>query len=144
MNKPKKFISTTMSDIQHFKKTKLSHDFVVAVIYYQSTIPTFLILRSGNKQCQAGTRTRPATRYFLPYPTRFSFRNHRVAGNPKFWVPPHISGINRKRKTIPSSGTLLWEPQKDPRVQKKCKICHFNVKYDCGTPFGWIIIVQDL
>ena len=22
---------------------------------------------------------------------------------------------------------------------KKCKICHFNVKYDCGTPLGWTI-----
>ena len=53
---------------------------------------------------------------------------------------PDIPGITRKRKTIPSSGALFW----DPRVQKKCKICHFNVKYDCGAPPGWTIIVQDL
>ena len=64
--------------------------------------------------------------------------------NPKFRVLPDISGIANKRKTIPSSGALLWEPQKGPQGAKKCKICHFNVKYDCGTPFGWTIIVQDL
>ena len=28
----------------------------------------------------------------IPDPTRFSFRNHRVAGNPKHWVLPDISG----------------------------------------------------
>ena len=33
-----------------------------------------------------GTRTRPATRYFFRYPTRFSFRNHRVVGNQKHRV----------------------------------------------------------
>ena len=26
--------------------------------------------------------------------------------------------------------------KKDPRAQKKCQICHFNVKYDFGTPPG--------
>ena len=64
--------------------------------------------------------------------------------NPIFRVLPDISGIANKRKTIPSSGALLWEPQKGPQGAKKCKICHFNVKYDCGTPLGWTIIVQDL
>ena len=43
-------------------------------------------------QCPAGTRTRPDTRYFICYPTRFSFENHRVAGNPKYRVLPEISG----------------------------------------------------
>ena len=52
-------------------------------------------------------------------PARFSFRNHRVAGNPKHRVLPDISGITRKRKTIPSSGALLWEPQKGPQGAKK-------------------------
>ena len=28
----------------------------------------------------------------IPDPTRFSLRNHRVAGNPKQWVLPDISG----------------------------------------------------
>ena len=28
----------------------------------------------------------------IPDPTRFSFRNHRVAGNPKHWVLPDVSG----------------------------------------------------
>ena len=55
----------------------------------------------------------------LPDPTRFSFRNHRVAGNPKHRVLPDILGITRKRKTIPSSGALLWEPQKGPQGAKK-------------------------
>ena len=57
----------------------------------------------------------------IPDPTRFSFRNHRVAGNPKpkFRVLPDIPGITRKRKTIPSSGALLWEPQKGPQGAKK-------------------------
>ena len=32
--------------------------------------------------------------------------------NPKFRVLPDIPGITRKRKTIPSSGALLWESQK--------------------------------
>ena len=45
-------------------------------------------------QCPTGTRTRPATRYFfsIPDPTRLSFENHRVAGNPKYRVLPDISG----------------------------------------------------
>ena len=100
------------------------------------------------------------TRYLvllsIPDPTRFSFGNYWVAGtrnigyypmfrvNPKFRVLPDISGITHKRKTIPSSGAPLWDPQKGPQGAKKCKICHFDVKYDCGTPFGWTIIVQDL
>ena len=46
----------------------------------------------ADKQCPAGTRTWPATRYFFRYPTRFSFRNQRVAGNPKHRVLPDISG----------------------------------------------------
>ena len=49
----------------------------------------------SRKQCPAGTRTRPATLYFFRYPTRFSFRNHRVAGNPKHRVLPDISGTTR-------------------------------------------------
>ena len=65
--------------------------------------------------------------------------------NPKFRVLPDISGITRKRKTVPSSGALLWETQKGPQgAKKKCKICQFNAKYDCGTRLGWTIIVQDL
>ena len=55
----------------------------------------------------------------IPDPTRFSFRNRRVAGNPKHRVLPDISGITRNRKTIPSSGALLWEPQKGPQGAKK-------------------------
>ena len=53
------------------------------------------------QQCPAGTRTRPATWHFFRYPTRFSFGNHRVAGNPKHWVlpdisvKPEVSGITR-------------------------------------------------
>ena len=47
---------------------------------------------SNYRHCPAGTWTRPATRYFFRYPTRFSFRNHRVAGNPKHRVFPDISG----------------------------------------------------
>ena len=43
-------------------------------------------------QCPADTRTRPANQYFFRYPTRISFGNHRVAGNPKHWVLPDISG----------------------------------------------------
>ena len=46
----------------------------------------------GGEQGPAGTRTRPDTRYFIRYPTRFSFENHRVAGNPKYRVLPDISG----------------------------------------------------
>ena len=45
-----------------------------------------------DQQRPAGTQTRPATRYFFRYPTRFSFGNHRVAGNPKHRVLPNISG----------------------------------------------------
>ena len=54
------------------------------------TIPT--PLSSASQQCPAGTRTQPATRYFFRYPTRFSFRNHRVACNPKHRVLPDILG----------------------------------------------------
>ena len=75
----------------------------------------------------------PATRYFFPYPTRpdsvleiIGQRVTRKIGyypifrvNPKFRVLPDISGITRKRKTIPSSGALLWEPQKGPQGAKK-------------------------
>ena len=43
-------------------------------------------------QCPTGNRTRPATRYFIQYPTRFSFENHRVARYPKYRVLPDISG----------------------------------------------------
>ena len=61
----------------------------------------------------------------IPDPTQFSFGNHRVAGNPKHRVlpdisgKPEVSGITRKRKTIPSSGALLWDPQKGPQGAKK-------------------------
>ena len=91
------------------------------------------------------------TRYpvflLIPDPTGFSFGNHRVEGNPKHRVNlklrvlPDILGSTRKRKTIPSSGALLWDPQIGPHG---AKICHFNVKYDFGTPLGWTIIVVQL
>ena len=67
----------------------------------------------------------------ISFQTRFSFGNHWVAGNPKHRVLPNISGkpevsgttrhfgYHRKRKTIPSSGALLWEPQKGPQGAKK-------------------------
>ena len=99
----------------------------------------------------------------IPDPTRFSFRNHRVAGNPKHRVlpdilgKPEVSGTTRYLGYHPISRVspvrgkqyhhqLLFfgNHKKDQRVQKKCKICHLNVKYDCGTPLGWTIIVQDL
>ena len=49
------------------------------------------------KTCLAVTSGYPnPTRYpvflSIPDPTRFSFRNHRVAGNPKHRVLPDISG----------------------------------------------------
>ena len=53
----------------------------------------------------------------IPGPTRFSFRNHRVAGNPKHRVLPDISGITCKRKTIPSSGAFLRNHKKDLKPQ---------------------------
>ena len=36
--------------------------------------------------------TRYPVFHLLPDPTRFSFENHRVAGNPKYRVLPEISG----------------------------------------------------
>ena len=57
-----------------------------------------------NSQCPAGTRTQPATQYFFRYPTRFIFRNHRVAGNPKHWVLPDISGKPEVSATTRYSG----------------------------------------
>ena len=57
-------------------------------------------------QCPTGTRTRPATRYFLRYPTRFNFENHRVAGNPKYWVLPDISGNTRSFGYYPKFSDL--------------------------------------
>ena len=93
--------------------------------------------------------TRYPVFHLIPDPTRFSFRNHRVSGyypifrvNPKFRVLPDISGITCTRKTIPSSGALLWDPQKGPQGAKKMQNLPFNVKYDCGTPLGWTITVQ--
>ena len=59
---------------------------------------------SGGHQCPAGTRTRPATWYLFWYPTRFSFRNHWVAGNPKHRVLPDISGIPEVSGTTRYSG----------------------------------------
>ena len=55
-------------------------------------------------QCPAGTRTRPATRYFFRYPTRFSLRKHRVAGNPKHRVLPDILGKPEVSGTTRYSG----------------------------------------
>ena len=104
------------------------------------------------------------TRYpvFLSIPdlTRFSFGNYRVAGNPKHQVLPDISGQPEVSGTTRSFGyypiirvspvrgkqyhhqvLFFGNHKKDPRVQKKCKICHFNVKYDCGTPLNLTIIV---
>ena len=40
----------------------------------------------------------------IPDPTRFSFRNHRVAGNPKHWVLPDISGKPEVSGTTRYSG----------------------------------------
>ena len=82
-------------------------------------------------------------------PPQFSFGNHRVAGNPKHRVLPDISDITRKRKTIPSSGALLWESQKGPKGAKKvqnlpfwCQVWLWNSFWlDCPT---WTINVQDL
>ena len=90
---------------------------------------------SSHNQCPAGTRTRPATWYFFRYLTRFSFGNHRVAGNPEHRVLPDISGKPKVSGYYP----ILWlspvrgkqyhhqvlffgNHKKDPRVQKKCKI----------------------
>ena len=36
--------------------------------------------------------TRYPVFHSIPDPTRFSFENHWVAGNPKYWVLPDISG----------------------------------------------------
>ena len=75
------------------------------------------------------------TRYpvflLIPDPTGFSFGNHRVEGNPKHRVNlklrvlPDILGSTRKRKTIPSSGALLWDPQKGPQDAKKLQSLPF-------------------
>ena len=68
----------------------------------------------------------------IPNPTRFIFGSHRVAGNPKigyyppFWVSPVRGGLSHHQMLFSGTGTH----KKDPRVQKKCEICHFNVKYD--------------
>ena len=76
--------------------------------------------------------TRYPVFFSIPNPTRFSFRNHRVAGYPKRRVLPNISGKPKvlgtsryfgyhphKRKTIPSSGALLREPQRRNQGCKK-------------------------
>ena len=72
--------------------------FTIITLRYCTNYMTFLF------ECPAGTRTRPATRYFFRSPTRFSFRNHRVAGNPKHRVLPDISGKPKVSGTTRYSG----------------------------------------
>ena len=95
----------------------------------------FSYLSAGHRQCPAGTRTRPATRYFFRYPTRpdsvLEIIGWQVTWNigfypifqvnPKILVLPNILGIIRKRRTRPTSGALLWDwdPQKGPQGAKK-------------------------
>ena len=67
----------------------------VFLYFVKSVFPPNRVTRRRDIQCPTGTRTRPATRYFLRYPTRFNFENHRVAGNPKYRVLPDISGNTR-------------------------------------------------
>ena len=108
-------------------------------------------------QCPAGTRTRPATRYFFRYPTRFSFGNYRVAGNPKRRVLPDISGKPEVSGTTRYFGyhpekenntiircSSLGPTKRSPGCKKKCKIFQCNVKYDCGIPLGWTIVVKSI
>ena len=49
---------------------------------------------SGQRPVSSGypNPTRYPVFHLLPDPTRFSFENHRVAGNPKYRVLPEISG----------------------------------------------------
>ena len=49
---------------------------------------------------------RNPTWYFIGYPTRFSFKNHRVAGNPKYRVLPEISGNTRSFGYYPKFSDL--------------------------------------
>ena len=90
----------------------------------------------------------------IPDPTRFDFRNHRVAGNPKHRVLPDISGKPEVSGTTRYLGYHLYEenntiircsslgPSKRTPGCKKMQNLPFNIKYDCGTPLGWTITVQ--
>ena len=81
----------------------------VKILLYQPLQDPGLLLEY-REQCPTGTRTRPATRYFLRYPTRpdSSFENHRVAGKLTYQVLPEISGCklfvnNPKYPELPES-----------------------------------------
>ena len=71
-----------------------------AVLYFTFTLSGIVFISwslhiwrlVAPRQCPTGTRTRPATQYFFRYPTRISFGNRWVAGNPKYRVLPDISG----------------------------------------------------
>ena len=68
-------------------------------------------------QCPAGTPTRPATRYFFRYPTRSSFGNYRVAGNPKRRVLLDISG---KPEVSGTTRYFGYHPEKENNTIIRC------------------------
>ena len=75
--------------------------------------------------------TRYPVFFSIPDPTRFSFENHRVAGNPKYRVLPDISGkpeVSGITRCFGYSQTWLDLPDSDLDLQIICELLQCSKK----------------